>query len=185
MPPLNRLGTCAIAAGVVALFLTDAAQGQSRRSREREAPSIPQAVDKRDRVVAAPGSRYQGRAYWQALGQCGGAYFKLNTLYADASAQAQVVKKDRNAAAALSGKAENARRAATMFFEAAERVLIADRKVGREAAVLTYDGAATEIADRLKTVDAARDALKACPALYENCRAALAKTCTADAVPES
>src|SRR5690242_8146214 len=45
-----------------------------RETRERAAPEAP--PDKRDTVIAAPGSPYHGRAYWVALAQCGGVYFK-------------------------------------------------------------------------------------------------------------
>ena len=78
-----------------ALVLTLAATGlhaqgryqrEQRRQSEPAAPSV--AVDKRDSVVGAPGP-YSGRAYWLALAECGGIYFKLNTLYTDVAVRAR------------------------------------------------------------------------------------------------
>jgi hypothetical protein len=158
--------------------------GQGRRTREKEAPPpSPQTIDKRDRIVTAPATIFHRRPYWQVLGQCGGGYFKLNTLYADAAAHAQVVKRDANAAKALTQSGESARRTASAFLNAAERVLMEDRKIGRAEAVLTYDPAASEAGDRLKSVEAARDAVKSCPALYRACHSDLPKICD-EAPPE-
>ena len=172
------------AALTLALFLCfDGTWAQGKRSRERETQPPPsQVMDKRDRAVALPGSRFHGKAYWQALGQCGGIYFKLNTLYADAAAVAQVVKKDIPGSKALRNKSEEARRVATAFFDGAERVLTIDRKLARTDAILTYDAAASDAADRLKSVEAALDGIKPCPALYEACRKSLEKICSGTAI---
>ena len=74
------------------------AQAQYRRRIEREPrqvehPAPPVPVDKRDRVVAAPGA-FAAKPYWLALAQCGGIYFKLNVLYTDVAVHARVVKPD-------------------------------------------------------------------------------------------
>ena len=63
----------------------------------------PVSIDKRDSLVAAPGP-FNGRPYWLALAQCGGIYFKLNTLYTDAAVRARVVKPDPKANAELTPK---------------------------------------------------------------------------------
>jgi hypothetical protein len=165
--------------------MATAADAQSRRKREREReeplPAAPQA-DKRDRVVAAPGTPFNGRPYWQAMAHCGGIYFKLNTLYSTAAIQAKVVKPDAAANAQFTKKSDAARRTATAFFEAAERFLIADRGLAREDAIMTYDARATVEGDRHKTIDAAEQATKPCPALYNGCREASPKICSEPAV---
>jgi hypothetical protein len=173
-------------AGVIVLALlvaATAADAQSRRKREREpaAPPAPSS-DKRDRLVAAPGTPFNSRPYWQAMAQCGGIYFKLNTLYSTAAIQAKVVKPDAAANAQFTKKSDAARRTATAFFEAAERFLIADRGVAREDAIMTYDARATDEGDRYKTIDAAEQATKPCPAIYRACREASPKICSDPAV---
>ena len=90
-------------------------------------------------MVAAPGTPFHGKAYWQATAQCGGIYFKLGTVYSDAAIRAKVVKPDPAAYAQLTKEADGASRTATAFFEAAERFLVADRKLARDEAVMTYD----------------------------------------------
>src|ERR687898_781111 len=71
-----------------------AAEGARRRQREREKAPPPAPPDKRGRLVNAPATPFHGQPYWQALAHCGGIYFKLNTLYANAAIQAKVVKPD-------------------------------------------------------------------------------------------
>jgi hypothetical protein len=155
------------------------AQGQGKRKREREkAPPPAPPPDRRDRVVAAPGTPFNGKPYWQSLAQCGGIYFKLNNLYALAAIQAKVVKPDPAANAQFLKKSDAARRTATAFFEAAERFLVADRGVAREDAVIAYDVRATEEGDRHKTIEAAEQATRPCPALYQTCRASFSKICS-------
>ena len=171
---MGRITTVGIMALAGLVMATASADAQNRRrDREREkappAPAAP-APDKRDRLVAAPGTPFNGRPYWQALAQCGGIYFKLNSLYSGVAIQAKVVKPDPAANAAFSKKSDAARRIATAFFEAAERFLIADRGLGREDAVMTYDARAAAEGDRHKTVEAAEQATKPCPALYQACR---------------
>jgi hypothetical protein len=159
-----------------------AAEGARRREREREKTPPPSPPDKRDRLVNAPGTPFHGRPYWQALAQCGGVYFKLNTLYSNAAIHAKVVKPDAAANARFSRQSDTARRTATAFFEAAERFLVADRGLAREQAVMTYDARATEEGERQKTAEAAEQAAKPCPALYQACREAFAKICSEPAM---
>jgi hypothetical protein len=137
--------------------------------RERPLPAVP--VDKRDRVVVAPGTPFHGRAYWLALAQCGGIYFKLRSFETDAVIRAKVIKPNPTELAAFTKKADAAAGAATWFFDAAERVLTVDRKIARDEAVLTYDPQANDAGDRLRTVEAAQAATKPCPALYQACHA--------------
>ena len=168
---------------VIASLLAGAADAQSRRKREQqERPPPPAPPDRRDRLVSAPGTPFNGKPYWQSLAQCGGIYFKLNNLYALAAIQAKVVKPDPAANAQFIKKSDAARRTATRFFEAAERFLVADRGVAREDAIITYDVRATEEGDRHKTVEAAEQATKPCPALYQVCRDAFAKICSEPAL---
>jgi len=177
MRSIGRIAVIVLA-GVVAATAADA---QGRRKREREGeqapPPVPQA-DKRDRLVAAPGTPFNGRPYWLAMAQCGGIYFKLNTLYSGAAIQARLGKPpDAAANAQFSKKSDAARRTATAFFEAAERFLTADRGVAREEAMLTSDARATVEGDRHKTIETAEQATKPCPALYQVCREANPKFC--------
>src|SRR5262249_60537359 len=91
MDEMRRIKTVAFIAAV-ALVMT-AADAQSARKRERapaEAPPPPAAPpDKRDRLVAAPGTPFSGRPYWQALAQCGGVYFQAKSLHSSAALPAQ------------------------------------------------------------------------------------------------
>jgi hypothetical protein len=166
------------------LVMATVAEAQSRRKREREqAPPAAPAADKRDRLVAAPGTPFTGRPYWQAMAQCGGIYFKLNTLYSTAAIHAKLGKPpDAAANAQFTKKSDAARRTATAFFEAAERFLIADRGLAREDAIMTYDARATVEGDRHKTIDSAEQATAPCPALYHACREASPKICSDTAV---
>jgi len=175
---MGSIGKAAALALAAILVLSGAADAQRKREREREKPAPAAPPDKRDRLVAAPGTPFNGRPYWQAMAQCGGIYFKLNTLYSNAAIQAKVVKPDAAANAAFSKKSDAARRTATAFFDAAERFLIADRGMAREDAIMTYDVRATEEGDRYKTPESAEQAVKPCPALYQACRAADPKICS-------
>jgi len=177
MPRIPRAAVLVL----VALVMVTAAAAESRRHRERERdrPPPPAPPDKRDRLVTAPGSPFNNRPYWQALAQCGGIYFRLNSLYSTVAIQAKVAKPpDAAANTRFIKKSDAARRTATAFFEASERFLIADRGLAREDAIMTYDARATEEGDRHKTVDAAEQAATPCPALYEMCREASPKMCS-------
>jgi hypothetical protein len=174
-----RMKKVAILALMALLVATAAADAQSRRKRQREAAPPPAPPDRRDRLVAAPGTPFNGRPYWQAMAQCGGIYFKLNNLYSFAAIQAKVVKPDRAANARFAKMSDAARRTATAFFEAAERFLVADRGMAREDAILMADGRANEEGERHKTAELAERAAQPCPALYRACRDAFAKICSA------
>jgi hypothetical protein len=176
--------TIAIAT-LLLLALSSVADAQSKRrgKKQEEAAPPPTPVDKRDRVVAAPGAPFNGRAYWQAAAQCGGVYFKLGAIHSDAAIRAKVIKPDPAAYTSLTNDANAANRSATAFFEAAERFLIADRKVSREDAVVTYDPVASANGDRVKTVEAAATAAKSCPDLYQTCHGAFPQVCTERSLP--
>jgi hypothetical protein len=161
----------------------DAASSKRRAKKHEEAAPAPSSVDKRDRVVTAPGTPFNGRAYWQAAAQCGGIYFRIGTIQSDAAARAKVVKPDPAAFASLTKDADAANRTATAFFEAAERFLIADRKLSREEAVTTYDGVSASSGDRLKTADAASQAARPCGDLYQACHSAFPQVCSERSLP--
>ena len=172
-------------ATVILLALTAVADAQSKRRTKKPEDAAPAVapVDRRDRLVSAPGLPFNGRAYWQAAAQCGGIYFKLGTLHSEAAVRAKVVKPDPAAYASLSKDAGAANRSATAFFEAAERFLIADRKLSREEAVLTYDPVAGSSGDRARSVDAAATAAKSCPELYQACHGAYPLACPERSLP--
>jgi hypothetical protein len=172
----------AVLAIVVGPSGADAARRAKKKQTEEAAPA-PSPVDKRDRTVAAPGSPFNGRAYWQAAAQCGGIYFRLNTLYSDAAATAKVVKPDPAAYTRLSKEADTALATATTFFDASEYFLAADRKLARQEAALTYDAVSHTAGDRLKSVDAAVQAAKPCVELYRICRAAHPQACADSRTP--
>ena len=130
-----------------------------------------------------PGA-FNGKPYWLALAQCGGAYFKLNVFYTDIATHARV-KPDPKTAAEYTKKLTDAIKTGTMYFNGAERFLMTDRGVERVDAVLTYDPQSRAAGDRLKTVDAALAAALACPALYEACQAAYPKACSERLPPAS
>ena len=167
---------------VVGLLASTAdVHGQEGRKRERDRAAPPaklQPPDKRDTVVAIPGNAFNGRAYWQALAQCGGIYFKLGTLYSDVAIRARVVTPDKNADTLNTKLSGDARKMAAAFFVAAERFLTTDRSVTTEEAIVTYDGRASEAGDRLKKIDDAVEASKPCPALYQACHGANTKACS-------
>jgi len=150
-------------------------RGKKQEQQPTAAPSAP--TDKRDRTVNAPGNPFNGRAYWQAAAQCGGAYFKLGTLNSEAAVRAKVIKPDPGAYASLTKEADQAARSATAFFVVAERALMSDRKLTRDEAVIIYDPVSSASGDRVKTADAAVQAAKACPEFYKVCRAAYPQIC--------
>jgi hypothetical protein len=164
-----------------ALLLASSADGQTTRRRERERPAPAakvEAVDKRDSLAVVPGNPLNNRPYWLALGQCGGTYFRLTELSTEAAIRARVVKPDKTVDATFTRQADEARKVATAFFVAAERFLITDRGIERDEAIPIYDAKASEAGNRLKTIDAALDAIKPCPALYQACQRAFAKICS-------
>jgi hypothetical protein len=162
-----------------------AAQTHHRRAppSEDEIPAPPLAGDRRDTVV--PAGAFSGRPYWLALAQCGGTYFKLNVLYADAAARARVVNPDPHANAEFTRKLNEAIRIATTYFDAAVRFLAVDRGLDRDNAVLTYDGQSRAAGERVKTPEAGLAAVKACPALYEACQQTYPKACSERRAPLS
>ena len=82
------IATAIFAIAVATLSAADAAR---RLKKHDDVAPTPAPGDKRDRVVTAPGTPFTGRAYWQAAAQCGGIYFRLNTLYSDAAISAKVI----------------------------------------------------------------------------------------------
>lgn len=180
----NRLWTKVAVCAACWVMAVPAADAQSRRrDRERERPAPATPGDKRDRVVALPGSPFHGRPFWLALSQCGGIYFKLNTLYSDAAIQTKVVKPDAAASARFTKQADEVSKTATAFFVGAERFLVADRSLAPDEAILTFDPRANESGERLKSIDAALQAAKSCPALYKACHAEFPKACAEPTVP--
>jgi hypothetical protein len=158
-------------------------RGKKQPKQQEQAAPAPAPVDRRDRLVSAPGTPFNGRAYWQVAAQCGGTYFKLGTLHSEAAVRAKVVRPDPAAFASLTKDMGVANRSATAFFEAAERFLIADRKLSREEAILTYDSIAGASGDRVKTVDAAAQAARPCPELYLACHGAYPQVCPERSLP--
>lgn len=183
---LERLAKAGLVAVAVAVVVTGAqaqAVRQKRGQRPPSEPAIPAVpVDKRDSVVTAPGA-FTGHPYWLALAQCGGIYFKLNILYTDIAVHARVVKPDPRTNAEYSKKLTEAIKTATTFFDGAEHFLMTERGLERAEAVLAYDGQSRAAGDRLKTIDAALAAAKACPALYQACQQAFAKQCSEPLAP--
>jgi len=184
-----RRAIFAITLLAIVFAVATGADAQSRRRNDREpkqtehaAPNV--TADKRDSVVTAAGT-YAGRPYWLALAQCGGAYFKLNQLYADIAARSRSVKPDPKITTEYTKKLNDAIKTATTFFTGAERFLMTDRGIERVDAVLTYDQQSLAVGDRLKTIDAALSAAKACPALYQACREAYPKACAETLAPTS
>ena len=170
---------CALALVAFALIASGSAADAARRAKKpaEEAAPAPSPIDKRDRTVTAPGSPFNGRAYWQAAAQCGGIYFRLNTLYSDAAASAKVVKPDPTSYTRLTKEADTAVATATTFFDASEYFLATDRKLARQEAMLTYDPIGNSAGERLKTIDAALQAAKPCAELLKVCRAAHPQAC--------
>jgi len=173
---------------IVAFIAVTAAAAQMRHKTEREpketehaSPSV--AADRRDTLV--PAGAFAGRPYWLALAQCGGIYFKLNELYTDVAVQARAVKPDPKLNTEYTKKLNDAIRAATVFFDGADRFLMADRGLERNDAILVYDGHSRAAGDRVKTIDAALSAARACPVLYEACQQAFPKACSESITPIS
>jgi hypothetical protein len=168
-------------AGILLIALTSfAAAERTRRGKKHEqqpAAAAATPADKRDRSVDAPGTPFNGRAYWQVAAQCGGVYFKLGTVNSEAAIRAKVIKPDPAAYASFTKDADQASRSATAFFVVAERILIADRKITRDEAVVIYDPVASASGERVKTIEAAAQAAKPCPELYKACRAAYPQVC--------
>ena len=175
---------------LISLFVATSADAQTRhRQQQREPkevehpiPSTP--VDKRDSIVAGQGV-YAGRPYWAALAQCGGIYFKLNTLYSDIAVHARAVKPDPRINAEYTKKLNDAIKTATVYFSGAEHLLMTDRGLERVDAVLIYDEQSLAAGDRVKTIDGAFNATKACPLLYQACQQAYPKACSAPLTPTS
>jgi hypothetical protein len=167
-------------AAILGVVLTSAAEAQSHRrskKQQQESAPAPAPVDKRDRLVNAPGSVFNGKAYWQATAQCGGIYFKLGSIYSEAAIRAKVIKPDPVAYTSFNKDANTANRTATGFFESAERFLIADRKLTRDEAVMSYDPVSNASGDRIKTAEAAAATAKSCPELYATCHGAFPQVC--------
>jgi hypothetical protein len=171
----------------IALVAVTNANAQTRRQpaqRDTTAAAPPPSIDKRDSVVATPGGPFNGKPYWLALAQCGGAYFKLNVFYTDIAVHARI-KPDPRATAEYTRKLTDAIRIGTIYFDGTERFLMTDRGIERVDAVLTYDPQSRAEEDRLKTVEAAEAAVRACPALYEACQKAFSKACSEQLPPTS
>lgn len=174
----------------LALVIAAGADAQTRRHRapretESAAPAAPAAsTDKRDSLVQMPGA-YNGRPYWLVLAQCGGTYFKLNILYADAAAHARVIKPDPKATTEYTRDLKDAIRVATIYYDAVERFLMTDRGVERVDAVIIYDPQSRAAGERLKTIEAAQAATQTCPALYKACQGAYPKACSEVLPPTS
>jgi len=150
---------------------------REREPKETERPAPTVSIDKRDTMVTLP-TAFAGKPYWLALAQCGGAYFKLNVLYTALAVQARAVKPDPKLNTEYTKKLNDAIKTATAFFTGAERFLMTDRGIERIDAVLIYSEQSRVVADRIKTIDAALNAAKACPALYQACQDAHAKACS-------
>jgi hypothetical protein len=163
-------------------------RGSSSPDSDRPAPAV--AADKRDSAVTAPGP-YMGRPYWLALAQCGGIYFKLNVLYTDIAVHARVTKPDPALNNEVTKKLNDAIKTATVFYSAAERILMNDRGIERIDAVLLYNDQARAAGDRIKGSDtsasiaAGLNAVKTCPALYHACQLAYPKACSDQIAPVS
>jgi hypothetical protein len=178
---MSQRSAVAVASIVLAsLTIAQAAPRKQQPHPQHAAPAAP--GDKRDRTVASPGTPFHGKAYWQAAAQCGGIYFKVGTFYSESAIKAKVVKPDPAAYASLQKSADVATRTATAFFEAAEHFLIADRKLTRDEAVLTYDAVATAAGERVKSLETSEPVLKPCPVLYQACRATYPQMCNDKAV---
>ena len=177
---------CVLALVALAVIVACASGADAARRAKKpaeEAAPTPSPIDKRDRTVAAPGSPFNGRAFWQAAAQCGGIYFRLNTLYSDAAASAKVVKPDPTAYTRLTKEADAAVATATTFFDASEYFLAADRKLARQEAMLAYDPIGSSAGERLKTIDSALQAAKPCAELLKVCRTTHPQACADSRTP--
>jgi hypothetical protein len=174
-----------VAMALVAATSADAQTHHRKREPKEVEPAVPAvSVDKRDSLVASPAA-FAGRPYWLALTQCGGIYFKLNSLYTDAAVRARVVKPDPRANAEYTRKLNEAISVATAYFNAAEAMLKINRGLERDNAILTYDEQSRAAGDRVKTIEAGLAAAQSCPALYAACRAAFPKACSETLPPTS
>ena len=108
---------------------------------------------------------------------------QLGSVYSDSAIRAKVIKPDPAAYTSFTKDADSANRTATAFFDAAERFLIADRKLARDEAVMTYDVVASASGERIKTAEAAVAAAKPCPDLYLACHSAFPQVCNEKGVP--
>lgn len=186
MTPRGRYALAGVA--IVLLAVSSVADAQTTRQHRKQKQQPEQQVttatptDKRDRAVVAPGTPFNGKAYWQAAAQCGGIYFKLGNVYSEAAVRAKVTKPDPAAYASFTKQADEASKTATVFFTAAERFLIADRKLGRDEAVMTFDPLASQNGDRVKTAEAAIQAAQPCAELYKTCRGAFPQVCNDSAM---
>ena len=156
-------------------LLTRRQTARRMRKQDEAAPATP--ADKRDRAVVAPGTPFNGqsllagrRAMRRHLFQARHSLFGLRGPREGDQAGSRRLR-------AFTKEADEASKTATVFFTAAERFLIADRKLARDEAVLTYDPLATQNGDRLKTVEAALQAAKPCAELYKICRGAFPQVC--------
>jgi hypothetical protein len=186
-PMPGVIAKAALSAVAFLIATSNVAAQTSRRKLEPHSaePAIPAVpIDKRDSVVAGPGA-FGGRPYWLALAQCGGIYFKLNMFYTDAAVHARVVKPDPRANAEFTKKLNEAIKTATTYFDGAEHFLMAERGLERADAVLTYDGQSRAAGERVKTIEAALAATKACPALYQACQETFSKQCSEQLPPWS
>ncbi len=186
---MTRMAGFFLLAVMAALSVANPADAQMRRKPEQtpkqtERPAPAPALDKRDSVVAVPGP-YSGKPYWLGLAQCGGIYFKLNTLYTDIAVHARAVKPDPRLNSEYTKKLNDAIKTATLYFSGAERLLMTDRGLERIDAVLIYDEQSRAAGNRVKTIDTALTAAKACPALYEACHGAYPKACSETQIPIS
>jgi hypothetical protein len=186
-PEMRRTAAAKLVLILVAALVAASVNAQTRHRREREpketerpAPAV--SIDKRDTMVTLPGA-FAGKPYWLALAQCGGAYFKLNVLYTALAVQARAVKPDPKLNTEYTRKLNDAIKTATAFFTGAERFLMTDRGIERIDAVLIYNEQSRAVADRIKTIDAALNAAKTCPALYQACQDAHAKACSESLAP--
>jgi hypothetical protein len=172
-----------------AFLAASGADAQTRRKhavepKQVDHPMPAASADKRDSVVTTPGA-FTGRPYWVGLAQCGGIYFKLNTFYADIAAHARAVKPDPKLTTEYTKKLNDAIKTATVFFSGAEHLLMTDRGFERIDAVLTYNEQSLASGSRIKTIDAALSAAKACPALYKACQEVYPKACSEPLAPIS
>ena len=156
-------------------------------------------------MVAAPGP-YTGRPYWLGLAQCGGIYFKLNVLYTEIAVRARAIKPDPTLNNDATKKLNDAIRATTIYYTAAERFLMNDRGIERLDAVLIYADQARAAGDRASgdrgpserskgpiddpatinaEIGATLNAVKSCPVLYQACQAAYPKACSDQLAPTS
>jgi hypothetical protein len=186
-PKMKRTTAAKLALLAIAVLAALGANAQTRHRRERapkevERPPPAASIDKRDTVVTLPGA-FNGKPYWLALAQCGGAYFKLNVLYTDLAVHARAVKPDPKLNTEYTRKLNDAIKTATAFYSGAERFLMTDRGIERIDAVLIYNEQSRVVVDRIKTIDAALNAAKACPALYQTCQETHAKACSESLAP--